>query len=235
MILGYCVNFSTSFTYLFMKTIFIGHPPQASYRVRYSPSASLVFIKESELLVRWTIPANLLPVISKSFKDWPIHLLYLTLLDLFGGWEGAGSGGGAFRKYSNLGNRCATSVDNNDQLVSSPDALKDGECGQNMQKWEPSFTFLPLDFLRSRHSPLTISWSQRDPSASKRAGVTIWDQRSLGRKSQWISNIQKPVKYQLRLHHRERESWLKSASRNFHCVVGASDLGGNMPAPRNLS
>lgn len=104
-----------------------------------------------------------------------------------------------------------------------------------IRKTGNNHSHFPLDFLRSRHPPLTISWSQRDPSASKRAGVTIWDERSLGRNSQWISNIQKPVKHQLSLHHRERESWLKSASRNFHCMVGASDLGGNIPAPRNLS
>lgn len=36
----------------------------------------------------------------------------------------------------------------------------------------------------------------------------------------------------LSLHHSERESL---GSRNFHCTVRASDVGGNIPALRNLS
>lgn len=93
------------------QSIFIGHPRQVSYRVRYLSSTSLVFIKDNELFVKRNIPVNLLSI-SKSFKYWPFHLLYLNSLDFFGGWEWADGGGGRV-----LGNILTLAIDMQCQLA----------------------------------------------------------------------------------------------------------------------
>lgn len=136
-LLAHYATFSASFIYWFQKPEFIGHSLEASCHVRHLSSICLLFREDKQLLIKWNLPNYYLSFPSPlntnySISDVGSSCIYLKREEA--GAEVVVVVG--FRKYSNLGRRCAMSVNNNQQIVRHPDVLENDQCWQSIQKGE---------------------------------------------------------------------------------------------------